>query len=72
MLALAGAIGLGGAVVYAVTPLRQRALGIWAGATLLFVIASLHILAALKHGFFDKDGVLQRMLPVFGMANGKT
>ena len=41
-------------------------------ATLLFVIAGLHILAALKHGLFDKDGVLQRMLPVFGTANGKT
>ncbi len=41
-------------------------------ATLLFVIASLHILAALKHRLFDKDGVLQRMLPVSGAANGKT
>ncbi len=39
---------------------------------LLFVIASLHILAALKHGLFDKDGVLQRMLPVSGKADGKT
>ena len=41
-------------------------------ATLLFVIASLHILAALKHGLFDKDDVLQRMLPMSGAANGKT
>jgi len=41
-------------------------------AKLLFVIASLHILAALKHGLFDKDGVLQRMLPVSGTTNGKT
>jgi len=41
-------------------------------AKLLFVIASLHILAALKHGLFDKDGVLQRMLPVSGTADGKT
>ena len=41
-------------------------------ATLLFVIASLHILAALKHGLFDKDGVLQRMLSVSGAADGKT
>ena len=41
-------------------------------AKLLFVIASLHILAALKHGLFDKDGVLRRMLPVSGTANGKT
>jgi cytochrome b561 len=41
-------------------------------ATLLFVIASLHILAALKHGLFDKDGVLQRMLPVSGTTDGKT
>ncbi len=41
-------------------------------ATLLFVIASLHILAALKHRLFDKDGVLQRMLAVSGTADGKT
>ena len=41
-------------------------------ATLLFVIASLHILAALKHRLFDKDGVLQRMLSVSGTTNGKT
>jgi len=41
-------------------------------ATLLFVIASLHILAALKHGLFDKDGVLQRMWSLSGTANGKT
>jgi len=41
-------------------------------ATLLFVIASLHILAALKHGLFDRDGVLQRMLSVSGTTDGKT
>lgn len=41
-------------------------------ATLLLVIASLHILAALKHGLFDKDGVLQRMWSVSGTADGKT
>jgi len=41
-------------------------------AKLLFVIASLHILAALKHGFFDKDGVLQRMLPTSETSNGQT
>jgi cytochrome b561 len=29
----------------------------------LFAIAVLHILAALKHHFWDKDGVLLRMLP---------
>ena len=41
-------------------------------AKLLFVIASLHIFAALKHGFFDKDGVLQRMLPASETSNGQT
>ncbi len=41
-------------------------------AKLLFVIASLHILAALKHRLFDKDGVLQRMLSVSGTTDGKT
>jgi len=41
-------------------------------ATLLFVIASLHILAALKHGLFDKDGVLQRMLPASETNDGET
>ncbi len=30
-------------------------------ATVLFVLALLHILAALKHGLFDRDGVLGRM-----------
>ncbi len=40
-------------------------------AKLLFVIASLHILAALKHGFFDKDSVLQRMLPGSETSNGQ-
>ena len=41
-------------------------------AKLLFVIASLHILAALKHGVFDKDGVLQRMLPASETTDGET
>ncbi len=41
-------------------------------AKLLFVIASPHILAALKHGLFDKDGVLQRMWSLSGTADGKT
>jgi cytochrome b561 len=31
----------------------------------LFVIAVLHILAALKHHFWNKDDVLSRMLPLF-------
>jgi cytochrome b561 len=31
---------------------------------LLFAIAVLHILAALKHHFWDKDDVLLRMLPL--------
>jgi cytochrome b561 len=30
---------------------------------LLFALALLHILAALKHHFWNKDGVLKRMLP---------
>ncbi len=29
----------------------------------LFVLASVHVAAALKHHFFDKDDVLRRMLP---------
>jgi len=41
-------------------------------AKLLFVIASLHILAALKHRLFDKDGVLQRMLSAPGGIRGET
>ena len=32
---------------------------------ILFVIAVLHILAALKHHFWNKDDVLLRMLPLF-------
>ena len=32
-------------------------------ATALIVVATLHVLAALKHHFFLKDGVLSRMLP---------
>jgi cytochrome b561 len=34
-------------------------------SNILFVIAALHILAALKHHFWNKDGVLARMLPEF-------
>jgi cytochrome b561 len=34
-------------------------------SNLLFAIASLHILAALKHHFWNKDAVLVRMLPDF-------
>ena len=30
---------------------------------LLFALATLHILAALKHHFWNKDDVLTRMLP---------
>ncbi len=41
-------------------------------AKLLFVIVSLHLLAVLKHGLFDKDGVLQRMLPASETTNGQT
>ena len=33
-------------------------------AKLIFVIAILHALAALKHHFIDKDNVLRRMLPL--------
>lgn len=33
-------------------------------ATSLFFIAILHVLAALKHHFIDRDNVLRRMLPV--------
>jgi len=32
-------------------------------STVLLVIAALHVLAALKHHFWDKDDVLKRMLP---------
>ena len=35
----------------------------------LFAIASLHILAALKHHFWNKDDVLARMLPDFRTDN---
>jgi cytochrome b561 len=31
--------------------------------TILLIVVSLHVAAALKHHFIDKDGVLQRMLP---------
>jgi cytochrome b561 len=33
-------------------------------ATALFVVAIVHIAAALKHHFYDRDNVLRRMLPV--------
>ena len=39
-------------------------------ATTLFVVAILHILAALKHHFWEKDDVLKRMLP-FTNTRGK-
>jgi cytochrome b561 len=32
----------------------------------LFAIASLHVLAAFKHHFWNRDDVLVRMLPDFG------
>ncbi|MDP9083314.1 MAG: cytochrome b [Pseudomonadota bacterium] len=37
----------------------------------LFVIAVLHILAALKHHFWNKDDVLLRMLPQFNKAKSE-
>jgi cytochrome b561 len=37
--------------------------------TLLIVLASTHILAALKHHFWNKDDVLVRMLPEFRSAD---
>lgn len=36
-------------------------------AKLLFVVAAVHILAALKHAFKDKDGVMQRMTSITGV-----
>lgn len=33
------------------------------GSNLLMVLVILHVLAALKHQFIDRDGVLRRMLP---------
>lgn len=33
------------------------------GGTILIALIALHILGALKHTFFDKDGTLWRMLP---------
>ncbi len=39
---------------------------------LLFAIAVLHILAALKHHFWNKDDVLLRMLPLAGSKMAKT
>jgi len=38
-------------------------------SNVLFVIAALHILAALKHHFWNKDDVLVRMLPDFRSEN---
>ena len=38
----------------------------------LFVIAVLHILAALKHHFWNKDDVLLRMLPRFKLEKAKS
>jgi cytochrome b561 len=40
--------------------LVHRALGIS-----LAVVASIHVLAALRHHFFNKDDVLKRMLPIW-------
>jgi cytochrome b561 len=39
---------------------------------ILFSIAILHVLAALKHHFWNKDDVLVRMLPFSGLRNSKT
>ncbi len=36
----------------------------WAGAMLLLALVAVHSLAALKHHFIDRDGVLRTMLPV--------
>jgi cytochrome b561 len=33
-------------------------------ATTLFIVATIHLLAALKHHFIDRDNVLRRMLPM--------
>ena len=33
---------------------------------LLIVLLIVHVAAALKHHFFDKDNVLKRMLPAYG------
>lgn len=33
------------------------------GSNLMIGLASLHVLAALKHQFVDKNGLLRRMLP---------
>lgn len=38
-------------------------------AKILFVLAILHILAALKHYFLDRDDVMQRMLPALARRN---
>jgi cytochrome b561 len=41
-------------------------------SNVLFVIAALHILAALKHQFWNKDDVLARMLPDFRSSENKS
>jgi cytochrome b561 len=41
-------------------------------SAVLFAIAVLHILAALKHHFWNKDDVLLRMLPRFKLAKPKS
>jgi cytochrome b561 len=33
------------------------------GATIMLVLLALHVAAALKHQFFDKDGTVRRMVP---------
>jgi cytochrome b561 len=35
-----------------------------AGVKLLYVLLALHVLAALKHQFVDRDNVLHRMIPL--------
>lgn len=39
-------------------------------AATLFFLAILHVAAALKHHFWDKDDVLRRMLPFGGSRSG--
>jgi cytochrome b561 len=41
-------------------------------SNVLFAIAVLHILAALKHHFWDRDDVLKRMLPFTGTKTRRT
>ena len=35
-----------------------------AGVKVLYVLLALHVLAALKHHFVDRDNVLHRMIPL--------